>query len=168
MFKVGDSVAHYKQGVCEVVAIGNINISCSDKDKQYYTLQPIYDAGGTLYTPVDNQRNQIREVTTKEEMNTLIEKMGDIPLVEVLSEKRREASYKEKLMQNKCEDWISILKTTYQRRKSRLAAGKKSINVDERYLAIAENFFNGEMAAALGITKEEARVITKQLMDALV
>ena len=46
MFEIGDYVAHYKEGVCEVTAIGKLDISCSDKKKEYYTLKPLYDAGG--------------------------------------------------------------------------------------------------------------------------
>ena len=59
MFKIGDYVAHYKEGVCEVVNIGKIDMGSSDKE--YYTLKPVYDAGGTVYTPVDNKRDQIRK-----------------------------------------------------------------------------------------------------------
>lgn len=36
MFKIGDYVAHYKEGVCEVVNIGKIDMGSSDKE--YYTL----------------------------------------------------------------------------------------------------------------------------------
>ena len=63
MFKIGDYVAHYKEGVCEVVNIGKIDMGSSDKE--YYTLKPVYDAGGTVYTPVDNKRDQIRKLITK-------------------------------------------------------------------------------------------------------
>lgn len=33
MFKIGDYVAHYKEGVCQVVDIGKISLSCSDNEK---------------------------------------------------------------------------------------------------------------------------------------
>ena len=36
MFRIGDYVAHYKEGVCEVVNIGKIDMGSSDKE--YYTL----------------------------------------------------------------------------------------------------------------------------------
>lgn len=32
MFKIGDYVAHYKEGVCEVVNIGKIDMGSSDKE----------------------------------------------------------------------------------------------------------------------------------------
>ena len=70
MFKIGDYVAHYKEGVCEVVNIGKIDMGSSDKE--YYTLKPVYDAGGTVYTPVDNKRDQIRKLITKEEAEPYI------------------------------------------------------------------------------------------------
>lgn len=38
MFEIGDYVAHYKQGICEVVTIGKLDIGCSDNEKEYYTL----------------------------------------------------------------------------------------------------------------------------------
>ena len=48
MFKIGDYVTHYKEGVCEVIDIGKLDMRCSDRKKEYYTLKPLYDTGGTL------------------------------------------------------------------------------------------------------------------------
>ena len=79
MFKIGDYVAHYKEGVCEVVNIGKIDMGSSDKE--YYTLKPVYDAGGTVYTPVDNKRDQIRKLITKEEAENLIKEMPKIDTI---------------------------------------------------------------------------------------
>ena len=90
MFKIGDYVAHYKEGVCQVVDIGKISLSCSDNEKEYYTLKPIYDKDGTVYTPVENKKNQIREVITKQEAETLIAQLGDIEQLTVTDEKKRE------------------------------------------------------------------------------
>lgn len=163
MFKTGDYVAHYKQGICEVITIGKLDMSCSDRNKEYYTLKPLYDAGGMLYTPVDNERHQIREVITKEEAESLIDEMPQIDTLWVQDEKKRESLYKEALLKNQCKDWISIIKTSYMRKMKRLASGKKTINVDERYMNIAESFLYGELAVALGMKKDEVKkyVITQ-------
>lgn len=157
MFKIGDYVAHYKEGVCEVMSIGKLNISCSDKEKEYYTLKPLYDAGGTLYTPVDNEKRQIREVISGEEAQALIDDMLNIEMIGVADEKRRKLSYKEALLRNQCRDWISLIKTSYIRKMNRLASGKKVINVDDKYLNIAEKFLYGEFAVALGLPKDEVK-----------
>ena len=120
MFKIGDYVAHYKEGVCEVTSIGKLDISCSDKKKEYYTLKPLYDAGGTLYTPVENEKRQIREVITSEEAQALIEDMLNIETIGVTDEKRREIFYKEALLRNQCRDWVAIIKTSYTRKMKRI------------------------------------------------
>ena len=75
MFKIGDYVAHYKEGVCEVIDIGRLDISCSDKQKEYYTLKPLYNVKGTLYTPVENEKRQIRELISGQEAKKLIGEM---------------------------------------------------------------------------------------------
>lgn len=166
MFKIGDYVAHYKQGICEVTNIGKLDISCSDKKKEYYTLKPLYDQAGTLYTPVSNEKNQIREVITGEEAKKLIEEMPEIDTIWVADEKRREAFYKEALMKNECKEWIAIIKTSYLRKMKRLASGKKSINVDEKYLSIAERFLYGELAVALDMNKDDVKeYIAKHIQE---
>lgn len=166
MFKIGDYVAHYKEGVCEVVAIGKLDMGCSDKGKEYYTLKPIYDAGGTVYTPVDNLRNQIRKLITKEEAENLIKMMPEIDTIGVTNEKQREGMYKSALLHNQCKEWISLIKTSYGRNKKRLLAGKKTINVDERYMTSAEKFLYGELAVALGIPRDKVGGYVKEYLEA--
>ena len=164
MFKIGDYVAHYKEGVCEVTNIGKLDIGCSDKNKEYYTLKPLYNQAGTLYSPVANEKKQIREVMSTEEAKALIETIPEIETIWVPDEKRREAFYKEALLKNQCKEWIAIIKTSYLRKMKRLASGKKSINVDEKYLNIAEKFLYGELAVALDMKKDDVReYIAKQI-----
>ncbi len=157
MFKVGDYVAHYKEGVCEVTDIGKLDISCSDQKKEYYTLKPVYDAGGVLYTPVDNEKKQVRGIMTTKEAEDLIRNVPEIDTIPVSDEKRREASYKEALLTNECRSWVALIKTSYQRKQKRLASGKKVINVDDRYLGMAEQFLYGELAVVLDIPKSEVQ-----------
>lgn len=164
MFKIGDYVAHYKEGVCEVVNIGKIDMGSSDKE--YYTLKPVYDAGGTIYTPVDNKRDQIRKLITKEEAENLIKEMPEIDTIGVTNEKQREGMYKSALLHNQCREWISLIKTSYGRNKKRLLAGKKTINVDERYMSSAEKFLYGELAVVMEIPRDKVSGYVKEHLDA--
>ena len=157
MFKIGDYVTHYKEGVCEVIDIGKLDMRCSDRKKEYYTLKPLYDTGGTLYMPVANERNQIRGVITHDEAQALIEDIPNIEALWVTDEKKRESLYKEAVFKTQCKEWIAIIKTSYLRKMDRLSSGKKSINVDDKYLSIAEQFLYGELAVALEIPKEKIR-----------
>ena len=84
----------------------------------------------------------------------------------IADEKRREQFYKQALLTNECKEWVAIIKTAYLRKKKRLDSGKKSINVDDKYLSIAEKFLYGELAAALGISREEVKsYILKELKE---
>ena len=156
MFKIGDYVAHYKDGICEVVEIGPLNIS-QDKNKNYYTLRPVFNPAGKLYTPVENEKRQIREVSTKDEAENLLAEMSQIEVIHVPDERRRELHYKEALYKNDCREWAAIIKTTYLRKKIRLNMGKRSINVDEKYQASAEKFLCGELSVALNMKKEDIK-----------
>ena len=153
MFRIGDYVAHYKEGVCEVVNIGKIDMGSSDKE--YYTLKPVYDAAGTVYTPVDNKREQIRQLITKEEAENLIKEMSEIDTIGVTNEKQREAMYKNALLHNQCREWVSLIKTSYGRNKERIQAGKKTINIDERYMSSAEKFLYGELAVVMEMPRDK-------------
>ncbi len=157
MYKIGDYVAHYRAGVCEVMAIGKLDMRCSDREKEYYTLRPVYDSGGTLYTPVANERGQLRAVISGEEAGLLIQDMPKIEELRVEEEKKRETRYKEAMLKNECRAWISLIKTAYLRKMKRLSSGKKVINVDDKYLTLAERFLYGELAAALKVSKEEIK-----------
>lgn len=157
MFKKGEYVAHYKQGVCEVLDIGKLDMSCSDRRKEYYTLKPVYDEDGVVYTPVSNERGQIRSILTEEEARFIIEDIPNVEELQVSDEKKREEFYRKMMFKNECRAWISVMKTSYLRKMKRLACGKRVINVDDRYLSIAEGFLCGELAAALAMTKEEVK-----------
>ena len=84
-------------------------------------------------------------------------KLPDIEILCVGDEKRREGVYRDALFQNQYRLWVSLIKTSYFRKRERISEGKKVINVDDRYLNCAERFLYGELAVALGISKEKVR-----------
>ena len=165
MFKIGDQVVHYKEGVCEVMNIGRLDIRCSDRKKEYYTLKPLYNAGGILYMPVDGEEKQLRRVISQHEAKELTDDMPNIDILNVSDEKRREVMYKEALFKNQCRSWVALMKTSYIRKQERIAVGKKVINVDDRYLSSAEKFLYGELAVALDMPKEEVRQYIAEKME---
>ena len=165
MFKIGDQVVHYKEGVCEVMNIGRLDIRCSDRKKEYYTLKPLYNARGILYMPVDGEEKQLRRVISQHEAKELIDDMPNIDILNVSDEKRREVMYKEALFKNQCRSWVALMKTSYIRKQERIAVGKKVINVDDRYLSSAEKFLYGELAVALDMPKEEVRQYIAEKME---
>ena len=52
---------------------------------------------------------------------------------------------------------VKIIKTTYLRKQSRVAAGKKVTTGDEKYLHLAESNLYGELAVALDMEQEQVK-----------
>ena len=93
MFKVGDYVVYGNSGVCRVEDIGPISIGSKDKD--YYTLVPVYGRNSRLYTVVNSDKVVIRPIMTKQESDALIDEMENIDTLWIGDEKKREEIYKE-------------------------------------------------------------------------
>ena len=96
-----------------------------------------------------------RKVISREEADQLIEDMPKIEQLWVPDDKQREETYKEALRTCDYHAWVSIVKTLYQRKKERLAQGKKATAVDERYMKAAENGLYGELSLTLGVPREK-------------
>lgn len=155
MFQKNDIVIYGSHGVCKVTAIGTLSMSMADKDKQYYTLRPVYQPTAVIYAPVDNNKTIMRPIISKEEARNLI---ADVPAIEsvwITNEKEREFQYKAALHTCDCRELIKIIKTLYMRKKTRIQNGKKVTAVDEKYFRLAETQLYEELAYALDMKKEQ-------------
>ncbi len=166
MFAKGEYVVYGNKGVCLIQDISQIDIPGVDKDRLYYIMQPIHNAKGTVYLPIDSTKAVIRKVMSREEATKLIKDIPDIAQLAIPDEKRREASYKEALQTCNVYAWVSIIKTLYIRKNERLAAGKKITALDERYLKAAEHELYGELSIALGVPREDMESYVQSHMEA--
>lgn len=155
MFEIGEYIVYGNTGVCKVAEMTKMSVPGSGSDKLYYALEPVYDKGCRLFTPVDNQKVAMRPVMTRQEADCLIDRMKDIDVLPVSDEKNREQAYKEAVRTCDSVEWVRIIKTLYVRRQSRLAAGKKVTSSDAKYLHLAEESLYGELSVVMGIPKEE-------------
>ncbi|MBO5303928.1 MAG: CarD family transcriptional regulator [Lachnospiraceae bacterium] len=165
MFEVGQYIIYGNTGVCKIEEIKKMAAPGTKEDRLYYVLDPVYDKGCRLFTPVDNQKIIMRSVLTKEEAEELISRMKDIEVLWVADEKNREQMYKEAIRSCNCEEWVRIIKTLYMRKMSRLAEGKKVTSSDAKYLHLAEENFYGELSIALGIPKSEMEEFITQKIE---
>ncbi len=165
MFELGEYIIYGSNGVCKVENIGPMELSGVPKDRLYYTLIPMGQKDGKIYTPVDNEKVVMRRVLSEEEAKRLISEIKDIDTIWVADEKRRESIYKEVIHKCDCREWVKIIKTLYLRKCSRIAEGKKVTAVDERYLKIAEDNLYGELAVALRMEKEGMVDYIKSCLD---
>ncbi len=166
MFAKGEYVVYGSKGVCLIRDISQIDIPGVDKDRLYYIMQPIHNANGTVYLPIDSTKAVIRKVMSKDEAAKLIADIPDIKQLVVSDEKQREASYREALKTCSVYVWVSIIKALYMRKNERIAAGKKITALDERYLKAAEHELYEELSIALGVPREEMGSYMQRQMEA--
>ena len=154
-YEIGDFVSKSVTGVCKIEDIVSLDLTGKKENKLYYLMKSIEDEKGKLYVPVSNSDAILRLCLTKEEAWKLFERIPEIPTAWIDNEKMREQKYKATVKSNDPEALISIIKMIYQRKKKRLAQGKKCTTTDARYFQIAENLLYMELGAALGKPKEE-------------
>ncbi len=155
MFEVNDTVIYGNHGVCRITEIGTLSLSMADKQKQYYTLRPVYQPSAVIYAPVENPKTLMRPVISKEEAEQLIKEVPDIDSVWIANEKEREHQYKAALQTCDCRELVKIIKTLYMRKAARIQNGKKVTAVDEKYFRLAEAQLYEELAYALDMEKSQ-------------
>ena len=146
MMQVGDMVVYKCRGMYEVEEIGTLNFSGADRKKLYYSMQSVDDAKEKVYIPVEGEHN-IRKPVSREEALALIDEMDDIELLWVANERMREREYKNCIAGCRCEEWVKILKTLYQRGNKRGSI----TSMDRKYRQIAEKALHSELSYALDI-----------------
>lgn len=165
MFAVGDYIIYGNHGVCRVDKIGTVSLSMADKNKEYYTLCPIYKNDALVYAPVENPKSVIRPILTKEEAEELINEIPSLDIVWIGNDKEREVQYKAALRSCDCKELFRIIKTLYQRKMDRIKDGKKVTVVDERYFRQAEEQLYGELAFVMGMEKDCVAEYLKNRID---
>ena len=162
MFEKNQLIMCGGHGVCRVVDVTGNPIDRLDKVRKYYVLEPVFEKGSTVYTPVDNDKVIMRRIMNKAEAEELVDKITQINTVWIQEEKNREQMYKEAIRTYDCQSLVQIIKTLYLRKQDRLKEGKKVLSSDEQYLRKAEELLYSEMSLALSIPREEVEAyITK-------
>lgn len=167
MFQMNDYVVYGGSGVCKVAKIGSLDINGIDKNKLYYTLDPIYTKGSLVYTPINNTKVIMRKIITKDEARELIDDIPNIETIWIGDDKKRELVYKESMKKYDCLEWVKIIKTLYLRKQKRIEEGKKITNTDEKYLHKAEDCLYGELAITLEIPKDKMEKIIIERVEQL-
>lgn len=155
MFEVGEYVVCGNKGVCLVENIARLDISGVDKEREYYILKPKYSVGSTVYVPVDSPKESMRRVLTREEAQSLVRIIPELPLITIANEKLSEQTYRESMKTGSCEELVRIIKTIYLRKQKRIQAGRKVTAVDAKYFHMAEESLYGELAVALDMNRDD-------------
>ena len=157
MYQIGDLIVYGGEGVCRVEEIGVPKISGINKQRQYYTLAPLY-RDGKVFAPVDTNVF-MRPVISRDEALSLIH---DIPNMETSVYENSNLRflneyYQQRLQNYTCAGLLQLIRNTHAKREVMISRGKKLGLVDERYMKRAEDMLHGEFAVALGIERGAVR-----------
>ena len=155
MFQVGELVIYGNTGVCMVTGVSEQSLGESRDTRLYYELKPYFKKDSRIMTPVDNSKVPIRRILNEDEARALIREMPEIDTLMIENDKIRETRYKECIRSADCRQWISIIKTLYQRRMERQRQGKRMTATDERYLRQAQEYLYSELSIPLKVPREE-------------
>ena len=164
MYEIGQLIVYGNEGVCRVEEIGTPKISGVDKHRDYYTLAPIYREG-KVFTPVDS-KVFMRPVISSEEALALIDRIPAMTaeVYENANLRFLNEHYQHCLQNYTCADLLQLIKDVRAKRCRMIERGKKLGLVDERYMKRAEEMLHGELAVALGMTREQ---VPQFIRDAL-
>ncbi|MCM3784805.1 hypothetical protein M3231_17705 [Neobacillus mesonae] len=156
MYHVNEYVIYGNNGVCQIKSIGALPIL--DPNKQYYTLSPLFSTE-TIYTPTDTTIF-MRPVISREEAIVLFDEVDTF--IANISEHSQGISlvdhYEDYLKSLKSQDLVQLVKVIYTKRYLAIQNGKKTISLrDQQFLKEAEKLLYGEIAIAMGSTKEELK-----------
>ncbi len=164
-FETGMLVVHPVYGVCKVEHIGPVDVKLDKSQRSFYRLAPVYDSKSKLFIPVDGENFDLRPVMTRQSVEELVSQIPTVEPVKITNEKDRERIFKEMLHTGDHWDTIRVIKTIYKRRQDRMRAGKKNMSMDEKYLSIARDRLNGELAVALGIEKSGVDAYISDMLE---
>lgn len=157
MYSIGELIIYGNEGVCRVENVGVSENPSASKDRQYYTLIPLY-RNGKVITPVDGSVFS-RPVITKLEAERIID---SIPTVEAEIYNDRNLKnltdhYKESMQTYDCTDIVRTIKAIRLKRRHAIEHGKKLGTIDERFLKRAEDMLYGELSVAMEQTWDEVK-----------
>lgn len=158
MFEVGSYIIYGKSGVCKVKAVGEPQLSGIDTEKLYYTLEPVYGSE-TIFIPID-AKVPMRSILGREEAQELLEQIPQLlaqfgAQLPELEQRELPNYYKSLLGTGEILDELRLLACIYAKKNSAERGGKKLCQTDKLYEGKAEELLFGELATALGVSKEE-------------
>ena len=151
MYSVNEKIHYGGSGVCVIQEIASMRFGRTRE--RYYVLKPVYQNTSVIYVPVENEQlvAKMRPVLSREEVDSLIDGIAEIPTAWEEDPQARKASFDALLRNNECRSLIVIIKTLNAHKERRQADGKNLHVSDETYLREAQRLLYDEFAGALNI-----------------
>lgn len=154
MYSKNDIVVYGRTGVCSIEDIKKKSFSIKSRyENLCYVLKPLYDESSTVYVPVDNERltSMMRRVLTKNEIDSMIEKVRADNLEWIDDQRERTETFKHILANGIRKDLLVMIRTLSLHKEHLAQNGKKLCSSDDGILKDAKREVSQEFAYALGI-----------------
>lgn len=166
MYQVGQRIICGSGDVCEIKAIGPLEMQGAKRGREYYTLSPLYQ-DGNIFVPVDTDVF-LRPVMTRREAMSLIRQIPELEeeIYENKNPRLLNEHYQLYLKSGNCTDLVRLIRAIYSKRKKVEKEGHRLGQVDERSMKRAEELLHNELACALGIEPEEVKGFITRTLEA--
>ena len=156
MYQVGDLVFYGGTGVCEVADIAMRKVPGASGEQPYYTMKPLYQEC-VIRTPVNGNKVFMRPILTKKEAEELVDSIPTVQAKAYYSRVLGELAehYANALKTYDSAELVELTMSIYAKKRELEGQRQKFGSVDERFMKRAEELLFGELAAALGIPREE-------------
>lgn len=154
MYNIGDYIIYGNSGVCKVITISKAPIEGLNPERDYYTLQPIFDSV-MIYVPIDTEVF-MRPLMTVLEVEDLLRKIPDIKVSIISTNNSTELAgeYRKLINSHKSKDLVRLIKSIKKKNVKAEKEGRRIGLTDMRFLKQAEELFFGELSIILDIPIE--------------
>lgn len=156
MFQIDHYIVYGLTGICRVKSVGYLTGDAFDREKLYYTLEPLHSKGSAIYTPVENNKVRMRDVISKEEAINLMDDIPELESIDIYDDKRSEPIYREALKLSNCIELLQILKVLKLREIEKSASNRKMSAIDKKYLDLIGNTLADEISLVLEMPRDKA------------
>lgn len=166
MYQVGQRIVYGAVGVCEIEAIGPLEMQGTKKGVDYYTMAPVYQVG-KIFAPVDTAV-YTRPVLTREQALELIRQIPSVEekIYENSNPRLLNEHYQTYLKSGDCRDLVRLIRAIYKKARQAEQKGRHLGQVDERSRKRAEEMLHNELACALDIRPEEVPGFIARTLEA--
>jgi CarD family transcriptional regulator len=162
MFKIGELVSYSATGVCEIVDIRSEKLT--DREMQYYILNPMYQNSSTVYVPVENEVlvSRMKPIITADEAKKLISEISNTTYQWIENDSERITFFRETLRTGERSKILAVIKCLATRQDYLSTIQKNLRSLDAQLLKEAQNVLYGELSMVLNIPVSEVEILVKE------
>ena len=166
-FVKGSRVVYGTNGICLVEDIRPVSFDYDSKEKMYYILKPLSSPSSTIFVPLENKAlgSRLREIMTREEIDSLILDMGDKEIKWDKDRRVRNEIFHKILSGGVREELLLMIRCINDKKQELTSEGKHLPATDSNTLKTAERLVEEEFSYVLDIIPENVGAYIRGVLD---